>query len=175
SWETRALQAVRSAGGLQPADAGAATEPTSGPGRTIVNSALRQAGRLLRSLLYFPDETAGWIPFALARALQLHQEHNFHAVFTTHPPRSAHPVGLLFSTLCHVPWVMEFRDPWTVPPEEVTHIHGKRAARRNAWLHHIMQRQASALVTVTSRHADELRRHFGVDEKKLAMIPNGFD
>jgi glycosyltransferase involved in cell wall biosynthesis len=172
-WEAGALQAVRSAGGLQPAT------PTQSdgvaPGHGLVNNALRRAARLLRSFLYFPDETAGWIPFALARAMRLHLKQNFDVVYTTHPPRSAHPVGLLLSTMFRVPWVMEFRDPWTIPAEEASTIHWRPAARRNALLHQFMTRKASAVVTVTQRHADELRNHFGVDSKKLEMIPNGFD
>ncbi len=172
-WEDRALQAVRSAGGLQPA------APAQGAGvaraHGLVDGALRQAARLLRSFLYFPDETAGWIPFALARAIQLHLKHDFDVVYTTHPPKSAHPVGLLLSTLFRVPWVMEFRDPWTIPAEDVSTLYWRPATRRNALLHQLMQRKASAVVTVTQRHADELRQHFGVDSKKLAMIPNGFD
>jgi glycosyltransferase involved in cell wall biosynthesis len=172
-WEDKALQAARSAGGLQPA------APAQGAGvamlQGLVNSTLRQAARLPRSLLYFPDETAGWIPFAFARAVQLHLKHNFDVVYTTHPPKSAHPVGLLLSTLFRVPWVMEFRDPWTIPAGEVSKIHRRPATRRNALLHQLMQRKASAVVTVTRRHADELHQRFGVDSKKLAMITNGFD
>src|SRR3954466_14286873 len=37
---------------------------------------------------------AGWIPFALPRALSLAREHRFDCVITTSPPQSAHLVGL---------------------------------------------------------------------------------
>lgn len=174
-WEDRALQAVRSAGGLQPTEYAVPAEPAFSSAPTFLDRVLRQAARLVRSLLYFPDETAGWVPFALAKAVQLHLRHNFHAVYTTHPPRSAHAVGLLLSTLCRLPWVMEFRDPWTVPLDEVSTVHKRPARRRNALLHQVMQRQASAVVTVTQRHAEELRLRFGVNAKKLEVITNGFD
>ncbi len=175
-WEDRALQTIRSAGALQPSS-GEALPGGNGETRDfrLVDRTLRAAARLLRECLYFPDETAGWIPFALARALQLHLAHRFDAVYTTHPPRAAHPVGLLLSMICRVPWVIEFRDPWTLPSEESSHIHQGPAPRRNAWLHRRMLRQASAVVTVTGRHADELQRHFGVSREKLAVIRNGFD
>jgi glycosyltransferase involved in cell wall biosynthesis len=175
-WEDRALQAVRSAGALQlPENTEPAKERGGRASSRLVNSALRTAGRVLRSCLYFPDETAGWIPFAFSRALRLHLSRHFDAVYTTHPPRSAHPVGLLLSTICRVPWIMEFRDPWTLPVEEVSNIHEGPAPRRNAWLHQMMLRQSSAVVTVTNRHADELQQHFGVRGEKLAVIHNGFD
>ncbi len=161
---------------MQPAETAASPQPVSEREKSpLVNRTLRSVAKLLRSCLYFPDETAGWIPFAFSRAFQLHLSRHFDAVYTTHPPRSAHPVGLLLSAACRVPWVMEFRDPWTLPSEEVSNIHQGPARRRNAWLHQRMLRQASAIVTVTSRHADELQQHFGVPREKLAVIHNGFD
>jgi glycosyltransferase involved in cell wall biosynthesis len=175
-WEHRALQAARSAGALQPTSDGAA--PVEGrPFRDsgFVNRILRSTARLLRECLYFPDESAGWIPFAFSRALRLHLSQHFDAIYTTHPPRAAHPVGLLLSMISRVPWVMEFRDPWTLPNEEVSHIHVGPAPRRNAWLHRRMLAQASAVITVTHRHAEELQRHFSVSKEKLAVIRNGFD
>jgi glycosyltransferase involved in cell wall biosynthesis len=170
-WEAGALETIRSAGVLQPRQPHGQAPPTE----RLVDRALRQLAKLVRSLLYFPDETAGWVPFALTKAMQLHRTHKFDAVFTTHPPKSAHLVGLLFSTISRIPWVMEFRDPWTVPAEEVSTVHRKPAARRNAWLHKIMLRRARGVVTVTPGHAHELRVHFGVNDTKLAMITNGFD
>jgi glycosyltransferase involved in cell wall biosynthesis len=175
-WEDRALEAVRSAGALQPVADRSSPEGNASQGHSRwIDRALRRAARFLRACLYFPDETAGWIPFAFSRALQLHLAERFDAVYTTHPPRAAHPVGLLLSSMCRLPWVMEFRDPWTLPGGEVSHIHTEIAPRRNAWLHQVMLRQSSAVVTVTKRHAQELQRHFKVQGEKLSVIPNGFD
>ncbi|MGE0405059.1 MAG: glycosyltransferase family 4 protein [Candidatus Korobacteraceae bacterium] len=176
AWENSALQAARSAGALQPAETAGSTEAVkTASDPSPMNRMLRSVARMVRSCLYFPDETAGWIPFAISRAMQLNLAQRFDAVYTTHPPRAAHPVGLFLSMFGGVPWVMEFRDPWILPEHERSNIHQGSAPRRNAWLHRVMLNQSRAVVTVTKRHADELESHFGVSREKLAVIHNGFD
>lgn len=135
---------------------------------------MRLVAAAVRSALYFPDESVGWIPAALAKALKLTMAERFDAVYTTHPPRAAHVIGLLLKTICGVPWVAEFRDPWVVPEDDQS-ISQIPARRRNQWLQGVMLQRADALVTVTSRHASELKQVFRAPEERVAVVSNGFD
>lgn len=41
------------------------------------------------------------------------EEHPVDAIVTTGPPQSMHLIGLRLSQATGIPWVADFRDPWT--------------------------------------------------------------
>ena len=158
-WENSTAGAVRSLGGLRSA-------PTE-TRQPRPDRYLRFLGELVRSTLYFPDDTVGWVPFGLARAIQLHRDQPFDLVYTTNPPRSAPLIGLLLKILCGVPWVSEFMDPW-YPPK------GRLRRKSEDWLQALLMRKADRVVVMVKQHAEELSRLFDVPAKKLAVVRNGF-
>lgn len=160
-WERTVLSGFREVGALRPVAAGEAPESRA------ADSLLRRAAALFRSTFYFPDNTAGWIPTALRRALELHFKKRFDAVFTTSPPRAASVVGLLLKKLTGLPWICELMDPWY--PHE-------RPVRRRAefWLHARMMRNADKVVVMVPGHEQELHRNHGVPLEKISVIRNGY-
>lgn len=165
-WEDKTALAIKKAGMLAPSDNGRS------PRR--VDQWLRRAAAILRSTLYFPDETAGWIPFAVAEALRLHMEKPFDVVYTTTPPRAAPVVGLLMKNLVRVPWVSEFMDPWYPQVGPWYPPHTRLRLWADAHLHsHLMQR-ADKIVVMMQGHADELMEQEGLPPEKFAVVRNGF-
>jgi glycosyltransferase involved in cell wall biosynthesis len=183
-WEDSLHGWVQSLGGLRRAAEVTASSPrTVAPGaapngdhRSRLDAGVRMAAAAVRAGLYFPDESAGWIPIGVAAGLELAMRERFDAVYTTHPPRSAHVIGMALRALCGVPWVAEFRDPWVIPDHERP-IFAEQvpAPRRNKWLHARILKHADGIVTVTTRHAEELRTVFHAPADKLAVVTNGFD
>jgi glycosyltransferase involved in cell wall biosynthesis len=157
-WENRAASAIVSAGALR---------STAGDQQPTRDRYLRFLGELLRSTLYFPDETAGWIPFAFAEAVKLHHEQPFDAVYTTSPPRAASVVGLLLKVFYRIPWVCEFMDPW-YPPK------GRLRKKAEDRLQALLVHKADRFVVMVQQHADELRHLFQARPEKLAVVRNGF-
>ncbi|MGH9557032.1 MAG: glycosyltransferase [Terriglobales bacterium] len=125
-------------------------------------------GDWLRSSLYFPDDTVGWVPFALLRALELHFAHPFDLVYTSSPPRSAPLIGYLLKRFLGLRWVAEFRDPWYLSPRPFR-------SRADAWLLRCLLRRADRVVVISEGHAEELERAHGLRPDHLAIISNGFD
>jgi len=157
-WENRAASAVQTVGGLQ------STPDVLQP---RFDRYLRSVADLVRSTLYFPDETVGWVPFALAKAIQLYRKQPFDLVYTTTPPRSAPVIGFLLKVLYGVPWVCEFMDPW-YPPK------GRLRSKSEDRLQTSLFRKADRVVVMVKQHAEELRRSFHVPTEKLAVVRNGF-
>ena len=158
-WESTAANAVRRTGAFR-----------TGPGdsrQTWFDRCLRLGGRFLRSSLYFPDDMNGWIPFAVARAIQLHSKQKFDMVFTTSPPRTTPIIGLLLKRLCGLPWVSEFMDPW-YPAE------GRLRRMADDRLQRLLMRKADRIVVMVPEHAQDLERMFGLPSEKLAVVRNGF-
>jgi glycosyltransferase involved in cell wall biosynthesis len=158
-WENSTASAVRGLGGLR-----SAPTDTQQP---RFDRYLRFLGELMRSTLYFPDDTVGWVPFGLAKAIQLHRDQPFDLVYTTSPPRSAPLIGLLLKILYGVPWVSEFMDPW-YPPK------GRLRRKSEDRLQALLVRKADRVVVMVKQHAEELRRLFNIPAEKLAVVRNGF-
>jgi glycosyltransferase involved in cell wall biosynthesis len=160
-WEKPSAGAVRNLGGLSP--------QVSGNHASSLDRYLRSTGAFIRSCVYFPDETVGWMPFGLAKAIQLIRRQRFDAIYTTSPPRSSLVIGLVLKFLFGLPWVAEFRDPWYPPQRRIRRWMEKQLLR-------LIGRKADAVVVVTSGHAKELESSgLGVPAEKINVVPNGFD
>ena len=55
----------------------------------------------------------GWKPYAVSAAEKLIASENIDAILTTGPPQSTHLIGLALKEKFHLPWIVDFRDPWT--------------------------------------------------------------
>jgi len=157
-WENRTHQAIQGAGGLR---------STPDNRQPIFDRHVRALARILRSTLYFPDETIGWVPHALSAAIRLHRQKPFDAVYTTSPPRAASVIGLLLRTLWGIPWICEFMDPW-YPPE------GRIRRGTENWLQAQLLLKANRVVVMVPQHAQELSQSFAVPSEKFVVVRNGF-
>ncbi len=175
-WEKSAASLVRSLIGHTSEGGSAAGHDVEGTEPSAPWSLLGRLADWIQNILYFPDDSAGWIPFALERALELHLQERFDVVYSTHPPRAGHVVGMVLRALCGVPWVAEFRDPWTIPPgfEPIPQL-VVPAAARNRWLLRRMLQAADAIVPVTPGHGEELVSRWKAPASRVHVINNGFD
>ncbi len=87
-----------------------AGQPSGAPAVSLTGGSGRAAR--IRRLAFFPDDEIGWLPFAVAGALQAHRREPFDAVYSTSFPITGHLIAATFKRLTGVPWVAEFRDPW---------------------------------------------------------------
>jgi glycosyltransferase involved in cell wall biosynthesis len=65
------------------------------------------------SVIGWPDEMAGWLPGAVHQALRAVRQYRPGVLYTTSSPVTAHVAGLIVQQLTGLPWVADFRDPWT--------------------------------------------------------------
>jgi glycosyltransferase involved in cell wall biosynthesis len=117
--------------------------------------------------LYYPDAQAGWYPGAVLAGRRVLKEHRIDAVYSSSFPITAHLVARTLSRQAGIPWIAEFRDPWSdnLPPD---HPHRRRAAR----LERSIADTATALVMPTPTWA----AHFGARwEREIAVVSNGYD
>lgn len=126
----------------------------------------------VRGLVAIPDEALLWALRAAWQARILVQEEKIDCVLTTSGPNSAHIVGLLVKRWTGVPWVADFRDPWT------DNMHFSARALRAAVerrLERRVLREADAVVTVTDSFAELFRRKEASVRGKVSVIRNGVD
>lgn len=71
----------------------------------------------LGSYIAWPDETVGWLPFAMAAAHRVARRWRPDVVLSSSYPYTSHLVALAVSRAIGVPWIADFRDPWTLNPQ----------------------------------------------------------
>ena len=149
----------------------AAGRAASAPGQ---DSWRRRAKDLvLAHVAEFPDQQAAWIRPAVRRALDLARRERFDLVFATGKPWSGFAVGMRVAERLRVPFVADFRDPWTRNP--YTDWRMPSLASRARRLEHSICATAASVVVNT----EPLREQFAADYPRLAdkfiTITNGFD
>ncbi len=148
-------------------------------GAIDTQGALSRLAVWIRANVFLPDARVGWVPFAVAagrkrlnRSAQLADP--FAAVVTSGPPHSVHLVGQRLQRT-GVPWVADFRDPWTainfyhdLPMSRPARALDRRLERR-------VLRQADAVTTVSPAWARLLERQGGLAPGAVTVVHNGVD
>jgi glycosyltransferase involved in cell wall biosynthesis len=125
-------------------------------------------------LLATPDRYIGWLLFAVPAGLSLIRTHDVQAIYSTSPLASAHLTASVLKSLSGLPWIADFRDPWTEP--EIATNPRSPLFRLDSRLERAVLRKADRLVFTTARLRDYVLAHAGGDlSTKAAVIPNGFD
>lgn len=143
-------------------------------------AATRRSGRRIQwlrrisRLFLVPDAYIAWSRAAAEHGEALGRRNRFDAIITTSSPDSAHLAGARLQRRLGVPWIADFRDPWTrrmayAPP---TQLHDR-------W-HHRMERAVlrhadRVIVTSEATREDFLRRTRGLPPERVVVIPNGYD
>jgi glycosyltransferase involved in cell wall biosynthesis len=128
----------------------------------------------LAGLVFRPDAQVTWVRRALARAMELHAEKPFDVVYTSVQPWSAGLVGMKFKERTGVPWVSDFRDPWTRSLSLVWPT--KHHWRHDLALEGKYLQAADRTLAVTPTIRDGfLEDHRSVSGEKIVVLHNGYD
>jgi glycosyltransferase involved in cell wall biosynthesis len=118
-----------------------------------------------------PDTTACWAPMAVARALALHAEHKFDAIYATGWPWTSFLIAEKISRRTGVPFVVDYRDLWK--PADVAWDQATWLQRRiNPLLERRVLRRAAGVIATTRTFLTLLPQDV-LPEKRFA-ITNGF-
>ena len=150
-----------------------ANRPIPRPAPATAPPPRRGAKAWLRDALSTPDDQLFWTPPVVVRALQLHLQRPFDAVMVTSPPWSAQFAGLALSKLLRIPWIADYRDPWS----DIDRRH--RSPAFEAWnrrLENAVVPGAGAVISTSDTYTEILRRRFPhLAPDRFVTIYNGFD
>ncbi|RXT04736.1 glycosyltransferase family 4 protein [Ammoniphilus sp. CFH 90114] len=143
--------------------------------RSIVTRLKQQVFPTLKKLkkhVLVPDDQILWFPYAAKMGLELMKEHQYDAIFSTSGPYTNHLVGIYLKRQTGVPWIADFRDPWT------QNMHRPGIPWRE-WLEERLERmvlrESDILLTVTRSFANNFQQKFNDEIQRLEVIHNGFD
>jgi len=159
--------------------AGPAPEP---PGVRVVRTPVPWPRRLLgggrrstrvNSWIAVPDPYFGWVGPAVFKGRDLLRGERFDAVFSSSPRPSVHLVAALLSRSSGLPWLADYRDPWSTYMFRTYPTAAHRAAhlRLEAWA----LGRAAAVTAVNKPIVDDLVARHPWLAGRAHVLPNGFD
>jgi glycosyltransferase involved in cell wall biosynthesis len=130
----------------------------------------------IRGNFFIPDPRKGWNKFARKKALEIIKKETISVIITTSPPHSTQLIGLYLKKKTHLPWIADFRDPWTDIYYYKDLMLNKLALNRNLHLEHKVLESADKLIVV-SNHMKKLlsNKSAHLNPDKFNIIPNGYD
>lgn len=132
---------------------------------------LARAANYIRSNYFIPDARMGWNRYSYPAAVQQIEENEPDVIITTGPPHSTHLVGLRLQQEFGIPWVADFRDPWTNIYYGQFLLRTERSKKKDHELEDTVLKNVSALLTATPG----LKSEFEDRAEQAWAIPNGFD
>ena len=126
----------------------------------------------IRGNLFIPDARRWWIKPSVRYLKRYLKDHPVDAVISTGPPHSTHLIAMKLKAKLGLPWIADFRDPWTeIDYYEDLHP-GKRADRKQHQLEHAVLTQADHVVGVSFDMNAGLER---LGARNTTVILNGYD
>lgn len=125
-------------------------------------------GKLYKQVVHFPDAQIGWVPGALSTAARLGGPPP-DVVMSSSSPASAHIAAARYAAARDLPWIAEFRDPWTNNP---TFERWWPARALERAIESRLAARADVVTGITAGFARELEKLF---DRDVVHIPNGFD
>jgi glycosyltransferase involved in cell wall biosynthesis len=121
------------------------------------------------NIFNFPDEMIDWYRSALRKGVEILKEKKINLIFSCFGPPASHLVAYRLKKKTGLPWIADFRDPWTQ-----SHLYHRPILL--SWIERSLEKKvisgATLLTTVSSPLARELRK---LHKKEVVVIPNGFD
>jgi glycosyltransferase involved in cell wall biosynthesis len=129
------------------------------------------------TLIQFPpvDHSFYWSLRIIPVARRIIKENDVKLIYTTSPPFSPLVTGWILKNITGIPWVADFRDPWTT---DVLRYKSKGwRLRVNRFVEHHTLRGADSVIGVTPNWVEDLQSLAGEPEKseKYHLITNGYD
>lgn len=126
----------------------------------------------IRANVFLPDARVGWVPYAIRKAIELYDKDQFDVVLTSGPPHSCHLIGRYLKRKLQLPWVADFRDPWT----DINYYHelpmSGWARRKDGKMETQVLTEADNVTTVSPSWATLLKSK---GANRVAVVQNGFD
>lgn len=126
----------------------------------------------IRSNLFIPDARMFWIKPSIDFLSDWLKKNKVDAIITTGPPHSVLLIGLGLKRKHKLPWLIDFRDPWTEIDYYKDLNLAKFADNEHKKLEKEVLKYADAVVCVSPDWGEGLAR---IGNRKVEYISNGFD
>ena len=138
-------------------------------------SQMMHSKRGLRLLLAFPCGALSWAYDAVRYIEKNVDLDRFRVIYTTSGPYSAHLIGFYMKQKYGIPWVADYRDPWTFNAYDDARNDSDLYQKLLFELESILLHQADCNLTVEDSLTEVYQKQFDLPKERIASITNGYD
>ena len=169
-WEPSVLTATAEGPAAVPADVRVARAAVPWPKQLLGGG--RRSTRVNRWVAV-PDPYFAWVGPAVLMSREILKRERFDVIFSSSPRESVHLVAAILSEHAGLPWLADYRDPWSTYQmrQYPTRAHKGAHLRLEAWA----MRRATAVTAVNRPIVDDLVARHPWLSGRAHVLPNGFD
>jgi glycosyltransferase involved in cell wall biosynthesis len=174
----RAIRGGRSAAGNSEVKGSPAHSDSVTPVRKAgARGRLGQLNEFLHKRLMIPDQQIFWVLPALWAGIREVRRTQATLIHTSSPPNSLHLYGGLLARSTGLPWVADFRDPWTDGPRRRRNYVNNRLREKieKAMERWVVRNADHVVVTAPPLRDRFLKKYPFLDEGDISVITNGYD
>ncbi len=119
-----------------------------------------------------PDRNVGWYPFGASASAAAAREERPAVVFSSSPAITNHLVALRTASRFGLPFVADFRDPWTL---SAAYAVPRWRRPVDAMIERRIVRGATRIVVTTEHDVELFARAYPWARERLRLVRNGFD
>ena len=136
------------------------------------NTLMQSAMIWVRGNFFIPDARKFWIKPSISYLSDYIIKNKIDAIISTGPPHSMHLIAMGLKQKFNLPWIADFRDPWTQIDFYSQLKLSSFADNKHKKLEHQVLTQADKVVTISPSCGKDLEKLGG---RKVDVITNGFD
>ncbi|MFI5172098.1 MAG: glycosyltransferase [Chitinophagales bacterium] len=133
---------------------------------------LQDAAIWIRGNFFIPDARKFWVKPSIKFLSEYLLDNPVDAIISTGPPHSMHLIGAGLKKKLNIPWVADFRDPWT----KIDYYHELKLSKRADKKHHRLEKEvltfADKVVVVSWNWANDFNK---LNNGNTIVITNGYD
>ncbi len=154
-----------------------ATTVFQGECQSTVRRFLRTAVHSVETWCYHPDMAMTWIRPAVRATAKISSVVKPDIIWATAPPWSSFVVGALSARRLSVPYVLDFRDSWTLTYTNFERERPSWAKRLDRRILRKLFQGASGVILRSETEAECFSRAYygALESSKIHIIPNGFE
>lgn len=129
--------------------------------------------RWVRGNFFIPDARKFWIKPSISHLTTYLKENPVDLIISTGPPHSMHLIALKLKQTLDIPWIADFRDPWTQIDFYEELLLTKLADKKHHRLERNVLKAADHVLVIGHVMKEEMSRL--ADVQAMTAIPNGYD
>ena len=136
------------------------------------NTLMQSAMIWVRGNFFIPDARIFWIKPSVSYLTEYIKQNKIDALISTGPPHSMHLIAMGLKQKFNIPWIADFRDPWTQIDFYSQLKLSSYADNKHKKLERQVLTQANKVVTVSPTCGTDLEK---LGNRRVDVITNGFD
>jgi hypothetical protein len=126
----------------------------------------------VRGNYFIPDARVGWVSPSVDFLKQYLKTNPVDCIISSGPPHSLHLIGLELNNELDLPWIADFRDPWTTIHYHKSLLLTKASAAKHKALESLVLNSANHILVTSPSTGKEFSL---LTTKPITIITNGFE